>query len=205
MSRSSLRRAVLVAMILGSTALSAPPLAATEVTVATPDGAALLADSLMDGIKRWLPPTPEGGGPEWGGDGKAKAEVDGDAYRVTLPALTLRTEDESRLLVGEIVMSLKPLAGGDWQLLETRLPGEIPVVDAGRKRQATLTLAQPALTGRWSARFETFLDMDARLNGARLTGIQDKAGLSLGPVTVKTGYTPQDDERWNGTSTVSLR
>lgn len=202
--RSTLRPATAAACLLAIAAIACPSARAQEqARPVTPEGAEALAESLMLGLKRYLPTRAEGLAFEW--DGRVRAEPVGDAYAVTLPALAVRTEDGDRFEVGAIGLRLQPAEEGRYRLAETTIPPSIPFLDATGKTTGRLTLGSQRLTGLWVPAYESFVDLDARFADVRLTDATSKAGLAIGEATARIAYTQDNETRWGGVNGGALR
>lgn len=189
---------VLVAGLLLAGAVRTPALA--DAPPITPEGAQALSAALKDGIKRWFPNSKDGPRFEWKGD--LVATPAGDHYDVALPALSAIDPDGSRIDVGSVRMTVKPLEGGTHAVTAT-LPDSIPILDGG-KPSATITLGKQRLSGVWAPAYETFLSMDAELANLSVVGAKNDGALTIGAVTANGDLKPDGATTYSGPGALAI-
>ncbi|MCW2245168.1 hypothetical protein M2352_000759 [Azospirillum fermentarium] len=170
--------------LLAQTAPAPAPVAATTVDET---GAKTLAASIDTALKRFLPHTPQGGGARW--IGAVTATPDGDAYKVTLPALSFAGDDGARMDVGIITFRLKPQTDGT-QAFTAQLPASLPIFDAKGAADGTVTIGTQAISGVWVPAYETLTALDVSLGALAATNAKNQTLLKIGSMAGRMDLRP---------------
>lgn len=167
-----------------------PPAAAPAAPAAVPvdeAGAKALAAGMEAGLKRLLPHTTEGEGPRW--TGVVAATPDGDAYKVTWPALSFVSDDGGRMDVGVITLRVRPRADGT-QSFTAELPASIPLFDGTNAANGTITVGSQSTTGVWSPAYETLTGLDMALGTVAGVDGKGRTVLTIGGINGRLDLRP---------------
>lgn len=186
-SRSTFAAALLATALTASPLLAqtapvpaAPAAAPAAITTVDEAGAKALAAGMETELKALLPHTAQGAGARW--TGVVTAVPDGDAYKITWPALSFVGDDGARMDVGTITLRLRPQADGS-QAFTAQLPASMPIFDTKSAADGSLTIGSQSISGVWSPAYQTFTGLTLALNG--LTGVNGKnqTVVKMGAIT----------------------
>lgn len=179
--------------------MTPPPPLPTAVTV---DNAKLVAKAMGDSLASWFG-TAEG--VQWSGE--PIATVDGNRFRIELPALTVIESPKRRDELGRIVVLLRPIDPNQYQV-ETILPQPIRRFDGTGTQIGQVTLASQRFTGIWDQRLQSFPVADVVLGGMTVTHVVDGAEqvrARIGELSLRNDLKNTDGTRWSGTTQVSAK
>ncbi|CAK0775224.1 putative DUF945 domain-containing protein [uncultured Gammaproteobacteria bacterium] len=178
-------------------AVAAWPLAVSAQQATTPsaEGAAALAGTLSDTIKAWSSSNKDKATLHW--DGAVEVKPAGDGYDARLPALSVVDDDGGKLVVGTITATLKPNADGTWSFVGA-LPSVLRAQNAEGKAEGGLTIGGQKVTGVWAPKLTTLTKLDAALSQLTVTTVNDKAGATIGTITVRSDLNEVRPNAWSG-------
>lgn len=176
--------------------------AAITAPAITADGALALSRALGDALTALLPaPTGKGGVVV---SGPPIAMPDGDHYLVALPPVSLRGQDQQRLDIASIRLTVKPLADQSYAI-SAQIPASLVYVEEGDPA-AVLTLGEQKISGVWSPRLASFLSLDLSFGDVQMTSVYDDYWLGVAAVSYTQDLRPENGagNGWGGPAALAL-
>lgn len=181
--------------------------AATSTAPATPvdaAGAAALAKSLTQTLATFTGQTGPNAALPPIFSGPPVVMPSGDHYIAVLPSVSARGDDGSRVDVGSVWLTLRPLPEGMYAA-SIKLPGSLTIFNEGDPA-VVVSLGEQKFEGTWSPALSTFLTLDASFNDLQVTSVYDDYWFGIETISFKQDLKPERDagRGWSGPSALSL-
>jgi len=166
-----------IAGTVGIAVVAAPTVGWAQVTEEEAAG-------IRDGIQEWIDTNLRGAdAAALTFDGEIEVVPADGYYDVTIPPATLAMGGDGVLLFGAIEIELEPLENG-WYDATWTLPDTYTIENARLNETGTITIAGQHGSGVFAPEYETFMELDAAIEGIEVLPPRDEGSLTIGLVAM---------------------